>query len=118
MNRKHRWCLYSLVAAVVVGAYVAQARSWSTKDYVQDGLVFHLDALDNRGTGVHDAGATAWKCLKTGKEVELAAGESFSDDAVSVATSHTVSELFGSVPDLHDDRVARQADFRRFCVGS
>lgn len=35
----------------------------STFGYVQDGLMCHLDAIDNAGRGVHNSSATMWKDL-------------------------------------------------------
>ena len=48
------------VCAVAALAAVAQG---AVSGYVQDGLIAHWDAIDNVGTGVHDASATTWKDL-------------------------------------------------------
>lgn len=47
-------CAVAALAAVAQGA---------VSGYVQDGLIAHWDAIDNVGTGVHDASATTWKDL-------------------------------------------------------
>ncbi len=47
-------CAVAALAAVAQGA---------VSGYVQNGLIAHWDAIDNVGTGVHDASATTWKDL-------------------------------------------------------
>ena len=61
MNSIRSFVAISAVAAVAA----AQAAGVSASHYVQDGLVSCFDAIDNVGTGVHDASATQWKDLKS-----------------------------------------------------
>lgn len=52
-------------AAVLASAAVDSAYAEvSAKNYVQNGLVAHWDAIENAGFGQHDNAATAWKDLK------------------------------------------------------
>lgn len=62
MNTMHIPC-----AALTALFAVSVAHAATTADYyVQDGLVAHWDAIDNAGTGAHDASATTWKNLVDG----------------------------------------------------
>lgn len=50
----------AIVATVVSSPAVGGV---TARDYVQRGLICHLDGIDNVGTGKHDADATVWKDL-------------------------------------------------------
>ena len=59
--------LFAHMCAVAVFAAAAQG---AVDGYVQSGLIGHWDAIDNVGTGVHDANATTWKDL-TGLHADM-----------------------------------------------
>ena len=64
-----------LIAAVAaVGAAVAAGLG--PQNYVQAGLVTHLDAIDNEGTGTHNPSATTWRDLKGSAYITLQTGAS------------------------------------------
>ena len=60
----------SLFACVCAVAAFAVAAQGAVDGYVQSGLIGHWDAIDNVGTGVHDANATTWKDL-TGRHADM-----------------------------------------------
>lgn len=43
--------------------HIMMNRTKTAKDYVQDGLYYHLDGIENAGRGVHSATATTWTDL-------------------------------------------------------
>lgn len=59
-------CLAFGIACICVAA----AARGAVDGYVQSGLIAHWDAIDNVGTGVHDANATTWKDL-TGLHADM-----------------------------------------------
>ena len=56
----------SIVGAVALAGLVGHAAGLTSSSYVQDGLVVQLDAIDNTGTGTHNASATVWSYSKQG----------------------------------------------------
>ena len=80
---------------------VAAAAHGAVDGYVQSGLIAHWDAIDNVGTGVHDASATTWKDL-TGLHADMVfpngtlIGENYYDmkkDGVSGGTGGYVTNI-------------------------
>lgn len=59
-NRLLRLPALILSITVLLGILPAAATDSVPKDYVTDGLILHLDAIDNEGTGTHSAEATGW----------------------------------------------------------
>ena len=53
----------------------------STSLYVQNGLIGHLDAIENGGTGVHSAAPTTWTDLTGNQTFTCVNGSSFTADA-------------------------------------
>ena len=53
----------------------------STALYVQNGLIGHLDAIENGGTGVHSAAPTTWTDLTGNQTFTCVNGSSFTADA-------------------------------------
>ena len=53
----------------------------ATSLYVQDGLIGHLDAIENGGSGVHDTSPVTWKDLTGNHVFTCANGAGFSSDA-------------------------------------
>ena len=85
-------CAVAALAAVAQGA---------VSGYVQNGLIAHWDAIDNVGTGVHDASATTWKDI-TGLHADMVfpngtlIGENYYDmkkDGVSGGTGGYVTNI-------------------------
>ena len=71
----------SFTAAMPARIVARTATSPATSLYVQDGLIGHLDAIENGGAGVHNAAPTTWTDL-TGKHAfDCANGAAFSSDA-------------------------------------
>ena len=63
-------------------------------DYVQDGLAAQFDGVENAGPGVHDSAATAWRDLKGGASIPLAATAAWADDGLETgADNHYVRGL-------------------------
>ena len=52
-----------------------------TSLYVQDGLIGHLDAIENGGAGVHETAPTTWTDLTGNQTFTLVNGAAFSSDA-------------------------------------
>lgn len=82
-----------LVCMCAVAALAAVAQG-AVSGYVQNGLIAHWDAIDNVGTGVHDASATTWKDL-TGLHADMVfpngtlIGENYYDMAKSGVSGGT-----------------------------
>ena len=75
-----------------------EVQSYSSKDYVQDGLVSHLDGIDNAGYFIHDPEAQIWLNLIAGGSSLGNSSMVFGNDYVTVskninAQSLTQSEL-------------------------
>ena len=90
-------CLAFGIACICVAA----AARGAVDGYVQSGLIAHWDAIDNVGTGVHDASATTWKDL-TGLHADMVfpngtlIGENYYDmkkDGVSGGTGGYVTNI-------------------------
>ena len=90
-------CLAFGIACICVAA----AARGAVDGYVQSGLIAHWDAIDNVGTGVHDASATTWKDL-TGLHTDMVfpngtlIGENYYDmkkDGVSGGTGGYVTNI-------------------------
>jgi hypothetical protein len=57
-----------MIAAHQIAFGKAAGKGLSAKDYVQDGLVRHIDGIENVGLGLsHDATALGWTDLSTGE---------------------------------------------------
>ena len=56
-------------------------------DYVQDGLVLMLDAIENAGWGQHDPNAIVWKDLVGNKDFTLASDAFFNNTSLFSPTS-------------------------------
>lgn len=67
-----------LALASVLSVSVCRAER-TTADYVQKGLVSFWDAIDNQGTGSHDATASSWKDLKGSNDLTLGNAGSWTD---------------------------------------
>lgn len=62
-----------------------------SSSYVQDGLVAQWDALENAGTGVHDASITTWKDLVGSCDFDLSVRKvEFGADLVKIPTGSSV----------------------------
>ena len=49
-------------------------KSWSARDYVQNGLVAMWDGIEDAGWGIHDPNATTWKDLVGSNDITLPSG--------------------------------------------
>ena len=70
----------------------------SSLDYVQDGLYYQLDGIENAGRGVHDATATTWADLTgNGRDATFINGKTWLDDAVYLygKTSDHMAKIAG-----------------------
>ena len=70
----------------------------SSRDYVQDGLYYHLDGIENAGRGIHSATATQWTDLTgNGRNATFANGKTWLDDAVYLygRTSDNMAKIRG-----------------------
>ena len=83
-----------LIAFLVAAACFAGAFAASNSDYVQGGLITHFDAINNEGTGTHNASATKWKDLKGSASITLASGASWGDKYLSSGTGkHSIANM-------------------------
>jgi len=71
---KKKMTVMAVAAGMAIGAFAA-----TTADYVQDGLLVHLDGIDNENTGTHNASATRWKAIKGSTYVNLQSDASWVD---------------------------------------
>ena len=69
------------VAFFVSMAAMADGELPSTSLYVQNGLIGHLDAIDNGGVGVHVAAPATWTDLAGNHTFTNVNGAAFSSDA-------------------------------------
>lgn len=70
----------------------------SSLDYVQDGLYYQLDGIENAGRGVHDASASTWTDLTgNGRGASFINGKTWKDDACYLAgmTSDHMAKIAG-----------------------
>jgi len=70
----------------------------SSLDYVQDGLYYQLDGIENAGRGVHDASASTWSDLTgNGRDATFINGKAWKDDAcyLAGATSDHMAKIRG-----------------------
>ena len=69
------------LAVLLTACGVARGDTLPASLYVQDGLIGHLDAIENGGAGVHVAAPTEWSDLTGNQTFTLVNGSAFSDDA-------------------------------------
>ena len=69
------------LAAVFIAYGVSWGDTLPASLYVQDGLIGHLDAIENGGAGVHVAAPTEWTDLTGNQTFTLVNGSAFSADA-------------------------------------
>lgn len=69
--------LITIVCATAFAPIALLAAGLGPQSYVQDGLVTQFDAIDNEGTGTHNASATVWKDLKGSASITLQSGASW-----------------------------------------
>ena len=66
-------------------------KSWTARDYVQDGLIAMWDGIENAGWGTHDANAQYWTDLMRPNSVDkLSASGSWGNDYLSLTVSSTL----------------------------
>ena len=70
-----------MVAAMVAGVAAYGDSLPFTSLYVQDGLIGHLDAIENGGVGVHNNSPSEWTDLKGNQTFSCVNGSSFTTDA-------------------------------------
>ena len=71
-NRLLRLPALILSITVLLGILPAAATDSVPKDYVTDGLILHLDAIDNEGNGTHSAEATGWvNLVNPGETIDI-----------------------------------------------
>lgn len=84
---------------VIAGHHSAlRRRAPTTLDYVQDGLYYQLDGIENAGRGVHDASATSWTDLTgNNRNASFINGKTWLDDAVYLygKTSDNMAKIRG-----------------------
>ena len=87
-------CFASLFLAALVAVACFGTRGDtlpSTTLYVQSGLIAHLDAIDNGGTGVHADSPSAWTDLTGNQTFTCNNGSSFAADAWTANASRYIS---------------------------
>ena len=70
----------------------------SSLDYVQDGLYYQLDGIENAGRGIHSATATTWTDLTgNGRDGSFINGKTWLDNAVYLAgkSSTDIGKIVG-----------------------
>ena len=71
--------LITIVCAMAIAPIAAFAAGLGPQSYVQDGLVTQFDAIDNEGTGTHNASATVWRDLKGSASITLQGSAGWSE---------------------------------------
>ena len=73
MKMKTKMTMIVAAAALCSAQLQGALRAWEPRDYVQDGLVLHLDGIRNAGdNAAHDSHATEWKDLSvSGNDLTL-----------------------------------------------
>ena len=67
------------------GEALPASPSYTSADYVQDGLITQWDGIDNAGTGTHNPNATVWKDLAGNLDLTLTANGSWTNgNALSI----------------------------------
>lgn len=66
--------LIIIMCATAVAPFAVLAAGLGPQSYVRSGLVTQFDAIDNEGTGTHNASATVWKDLKGSASITLQSG--------------------------------------------
>ena len=72
----------------------------TSRDYVQDGLYYHLDGIENAGQGIHSATASSWTDLTgNGRDATFInpSGKAWLDNAVYLygKTSDGMAKIYG-----------------------
>ena len=84
----------SIVGAVALAGLAGHAAGLTPSSYVQDGLVVQLDAIDNTGTGTHNASVTVWSAVKGGVSVTLQGSAAWTGRYLDTTpTGHTISGM-------------------------
>ena len=77
--------LLVMMSAVVAMDAVSANTAYTSKDYVQAGLVVQWDGIDNMGTGAHVSNASVWKDLKGNLDLTLTANGGWTNGNALVA---------------------------------
>lgn len=65
--------------------------SYTSKDYIRDGLIAQWDGIENAGFGAHDANATTWKDLTGNHVLSYDFTPSFTDNAFELPGTDKVA---------------------------
>ena len=68
-------------------------KSWTARDYVQDGLVAMWDGIENAGWGMHDANATVWTDLVRpiyAYKIKTVSSDLWESDSLLTSSNHNV----------------------------
>ena len=86
-----------LSTLAVIACGMASAAVYTSRSYVQGGLIAQWDGIDNAGTGVHDSGAAVWKDLKGNYDLTLIGSGAWSagGDSLVVSGPSAVGETAG-----------------------
>lgn len=78
----HRLTALALTVGLLAGmlSIPVSATGGAEDPYIQDGLVLHLDALDNAGTGSHSSDASEWVNLANPEEAVDVEGHAWGAD--------------------------------------
>ena len=81
--------LITIVCAMAIAPIAAFAAGLGLgpQSYVQDGLVTQFDAVDNEGTGTHNASATVWRDLKGSASITLQGSASWTGRYADIPSS-------------------------------
>jgi len=78
---------FVVVFSVVACAATSLGGIYTSKSYVQSGLIAQWDGIDNVGTGAHDSGAAVWKDLKGNYDLTLIGSGAWSASGDSLVVS-------------------------------
>lgn len=99
----------SAVAAVDVSGVL------SSKNYVQEGLVAHFDAVENVGVGQHDASAARWRDLKGSAFIERQKNAGWLEQGFD---SSMDDQYISNLPALHPSAISVEVAMNILSNGS
>lgn len=80
----------SAVSAYQISHNNIDTESYSAKNYIQDGLIFIVDGIENVGIVTHDSSSTIWVDLVSGEEFAIGT-RSFDGNSLTFQSASTLT---------------------------